>query len=343
MMDITSIKISKVVNCLLLLIIISSLLLTTACQQQSDEELGDPVVTAEPNYTYANLNEHLSELKENYDNLAITTFGKSIYENDLYVLTLGEGDKNVGVVGGIHGRENITSLLTLKLYEDYLREYQEGNSIGEYELEQSLSEVTFYFIPMLNPDGVEIAIDGIDGYENREFFIEANDDQKNFSRWKANGRGVDLNSQFKADWLEVDSEPAPYYQNYKGTSPESEPESRALAELTRENSFEAVISFHHSGEVIYWYYQQPEEQKERDYQLAQKISEINNYDLISPDESDVPAAGYKDWFIKKFNKPGFTIEIGTQVQKEEGPLPADNLNKYFEENREVLLAIAEEV
>ena len=113
--------------------------------------------------------------------------------------------------------------------------------------------------------------------------------------------------------------------------------------MTRENSFQSVVSYHHSGEIIYWYYQQPEEHKERDYQLAQKISEINNYDPVSPRDSDIPAAGFKDWFIKKFNKPGFTIEIGTQDQGEEGPLPVANLNKYFEENREVLLAVAGEV
>src|SRR5699024_12821337 len=39
---------------------------------------------------------------------------------------------------------------------------------------------------------------------------------------------------------------------YKGQAPEDQEESKALAELTRQEKFQRTVSYHSSGEVIYW-------------------------------------------------------------------------------------------
>ena len=44
-------------------------------------------------------------------------------------------------------------------------------------------------------------------------------------------------------------------------------------------------------------------------------------------------AGYKDWFIEKYRKPGYTIEVGLG----ENPLPISQFNKIYKDNIKVLL------
>ncbi len=239
------------------------------------------------------------------------------------------------MTAGVHGRESITSLLCMKILEEYTGK----EKLGEYNLSDIFNHVTIYFIPMLNPDGVEIAVNGFSsGPRSRDFYLGANGGNNNYRRWKANGRGVDLNNQFKADWDRVESRTEPHFENYKGATPESEKESKALADLTRRENFSAVLAFHHSGSVIYWYYKQDNHCYQRDYRLAKRIAELNKYRLIMPEESDPFSAGYKDWFIKEFKNPGFTIEIGPG--KTEKPLPSNQLDKYYRENRYILLELA---
>ncbi|SJZ45007.1 M14 family metallopeptidase [Selenihalanaerobacter shriftii] len=337
---------------LLAYIILLSLLTVSlfACQNNSsnnspkpendepNQQENTPIVTVTPNYSYATMKEQVNKLDERYDNIDVTSIGKSVNNRKLFLLKLGNGDKKIIVTSGFHGRENITSLLTLKLLEEYAKHFDASQDIGNYDLHKLFNKVTFYFIPMLNPDGINIAIHGLSNQTNKDFYIKANEGNSEFKRWKANSRGVDLNKQFKADWEVVESKEEPHFESYKGPSPESEPESQALAQLTRKNKFAAAVSFHHSGSVIYWYYNQTGNQYDRDYQLAKKLSTKNGYELVDPEESDTRAAGYKDWFIKEFKKPGFTIEIGDG--KVEGPLPPTKLIEYFEENREVLLELA---
>ncbi|WP_459840462.1 M14 family zinc carboxypeptidase [Halanaerocella petrolearia] len=301
------------------------------------------IVKKTVDYDHNQLKKQITMLNKSYDSIRVTSIGKSIANRNLYLLKLGTGSKKIAVIGGVHGRENLTSLLILKLLEDYTRNLKKENLINNYNLTKILNKITFYFIPMLNPDGIEIAINGLKKTpKNKGFYIQANKEKSNFKRWKANGRGVDLNKQFPAHWQELDSENKPHFAHYKGPTPLSEPESKALAKLTKKENFFTVVAFHSSGSVIYWYYNQQAKEYKRDYQLAKRISAQNGYELVKPTESDQKAAGYKDWFIKEFNRPGFTIEIGEKEEKQE-PLPASKLNKYFKENRTVLLELAKNI
>ena len=65
--------------------------------------------------------------------------------------------------------------------------------------------------------------------------------------------GVDLNRNFQAFWEEYqDLKGQPSREGYKGRAPEDQEESKALAELTRQEKFQRTVSYHSSGEVIYW-------------------------------------------------------------------------------------------
>ena len=333
--------IRKLLPVVILIILAAGL---SACQNdhlpenRSNTEGSSEVITEIPEFTYRKMEEQITKLKDRYSQIRVSSFGNSLAGRKLYLLKLGSGSKKIAVLGGIHGREGITSLLTLKLLE----EYAANNELGKYNINSILQETTFYFIPMLNPDGIEIAVNGITNeLLEKQFYISANEGSLNFDRWKANGRGVDLNKQFNADWERVESRNIPHFESYKGSSPESEPESRALADLTRRENFSAVLAFHNSGHIIYWYYNQDGKRYKRDRKLAKKLSRVNGYKIVDPEESDPHAAGYKDWFIKEFKKPGFTIELGSG--KSEKPLPSKLLSRYYRENKTVLLELADSI
>jgi len=44
-------------------------------------------------------------------------------------------------------------------------------------------------------------------------------------------------------------------------------------------------------------------------------------------------AGYKDWFISEYNRPGYTIEAGWG----ENPLPISQFNKIYKDNIGILV------
>lgn len=296
-----------------------------------------PIVTEVPDFTYDKMEALIQQLAERYEQIQVAAPGKSLAGRKLHLLKLGSGSKKINVVAGVHGREGITALLVLKLLEKYALDLEQGKQIGDYDLQKTFQQVELSVIPMLNPDGVEIAVNGVPN-ERREFYLEANEGSDDFERWKANGRGVDLNNQFRADWPAVESVGKPHFEKYKGPEPESEPESRWLAELARQEKFDAVVAYHNSGSIIFWYYNQKGAVYKRDYQLAKVLSAKTGYQLVEPSESDVRSAGYKDWFVKEFGRPGFTIEVGDG--KAEEPLPSSQLDRYFTENQEVLLELA---
>lgn len=166
-----------------------------------------------------------------------------------------------------------------------------------------------YFVPMVNIDGAELCMHGINSLENartKEFLIEINKNL-DFTLWKANLNAVDLNTNFDALWGEGAgnrTEPSP--ESFIGQSPASEPETKALIWLTKRICPDLTLSYHARGREIYWDFYQTGENRKRDFMLAKMISECLDYKLI--DGTRDSAGGYKDYCIMRLNIPSFTVE-----------------------------------
>lgn len=91
-----------------------------------------------------------------------------------------------------------------------------------------------------------------------------------------------------------------------------------------------MITYHTQGRVIYYQYQDKTPPGARE--IAEKFSKLSGYSI-----EDVPYnssfAGYKDWFIDFFNKPGFTIEVGLG----ENPIPLSQFAGIYRENLGILV------
>lgn len=274
------------------------------------------IVVPRESYGYNEMLNDLEDLRGTYPYILVDSIGATAMGRSIPAVRLGKGRKEVHYNGSFHANEWITSLLLMKFIEAYAKAYNSGKKIGSFNIKSLYNSTSLWVVPMVNPDGVQLAQGKID--KNSRAYADAvqiNRGSQDFSTWKANIRGVDLNDQFPAHWeAEVSrraaSAPAP--RDYPGTAPLSEPEARAMAKFTQEHNFRLVSAFHTQGEEIYWGYRGLEPNESQ--MIVTRLAEVSKYKEIRYVESD---AGYKDWFIQDWRRPGFTVECGQGIN----PLP----------------------
>ena len=297
----------------------------------------------EHHYSYENMMSDLQKMENNFpDFIQIGSIGKTEWGNDLPFVKIGQGKESILLIGAHHGREWITTQFLMKLLKDYVSVYKEKGKIGTYSMEL-LNEVSLVIVPMLNPDGVMIQQGNV---KAPSFFHKLNIWKMNyfssdFKRWKANGEGVDLNRQYPADWERLKKWPAwPSYKQYRGKKPIQAKEVAALVSFTHRLKPLLAVSYHTSGQEVYWYYHTKKEHLERDYTLAEQISEVTGYELAWPAE-DAVGGGFTDWFIMTYARPSFTIEM-CELVEETNPSHACLQNEY-ERNQTVPLMLIQEL
>jgi murein tripeptide amidase MpaA len=288
-------------------------------------------------YTYNQYLQEMEESKIEFQSIVtIDTIGTSVMNRPIHRIILGKGKEHIQISGSHHAREWMTSWLCTQLVREYARLYQNDACWNGKAVREMLDRISLVFIPMVNPDGVVLATEGwaSAGLMEEEYrmMAERSDIGERYWLWKANIRGVDLNRQYEMNWDQIRNNTiGPAAMNYKGVEPASEPEVKALLNVTRDNPPLAVIAYHSAGEEIYWFHGQSGEQKERDVRLAQVLANCTGYALI-PEEEFV-AGGYADWFVDQYKRPGFTVEIG----REPHPVDLCQAERIWEQNREMPL------
>lgn len=194
--------------------------------------------------------------------------GYSFKGRSIYAFHVGSPyGKQFVAVYAMHAREWITARLALK-------HIKKGTACGGW------------IIPLVNPDGVEMA-------------------QNGNPLWKANARGVDLNCNFDALWgtgrLNTRVRGA---ANCIGDYPASESETLALVRFTERVKPFVTLSFHTKGGEIYW-----EFCGKGDIRGADILSEATGYAVKKIEGS---AGGYKDWCILSLGIPAYTVECGRE-------------------------------
>ncbi|MFD2443009.1 M14 family zinc carboxypeptidase [Bacillus sp. CGMCC 1.16607] len=280
------------------------------------------VVNPHQTYTYEKMKADIWELKKKYrKDLQVKTIGYSHFGRKIFAVKLGKGEKNILLIGAHHGREWLTSSLMMEMLETYTDAYHKNEKIGT-DSSKLLDEVSIWFVPMLNPDGVTIQQNGINEFPkyHRDNLLKMNLESSDFTRWKANGMGVDLNRQYPTGWkkLVTDNITDPSYQFYKGKKPISTHETKSIVKFTKKIKPIIAVSYHTAGREIFWNYGNGEN-KQRDYMIASKAAELTGYDLAAPPEN-ATGAGYTDWFISTFHQPALTIELSYLVGETNPPL-----------------------
>ena len=286
-------------------------------------------ITSELNQRY------LQQIAEKYPFTKLEEVGVTDFQRPIWMLTIGTGKRHVLFTAAHHANEWITALVLLKYAEDLADAIQKGGILFGQRAKEMADAVMIHIIPLVNPDGVDL-VTGAMVPESAQYLL-ARELARKYPAipfpegWKANLLGVDLNLNYPAGWLQAreikfsQGYTTPGPRDYVGRAPLDQMETRALADLTEKLDPDLVLAYHSQGKEIYWQF--------RDYEvpgakeLGEVMARVSGYTLAdTPYESSF--AGYKDWFIQNFRRPGYTVEVGMG----ENPLPLSQFAEIYRDN-----------
>lgn len=114
-------------------------------------------------YTYDMMVDDIYELCSTYPDLMdYLIIGQSADYRDIYAIEFGNpnADRHILMQASMHAREYVTTQLVMKMLEYYAYYYDTGtyNGVTYREL---FDDVCLHIVPMVNPDGVVIATEGV--------------------------------------------------------------------------------------------------------------------------------------------------------------------------------------
>ncbi len=300
--------------------------------------LGFPVVPTDIDASSDLIAFCVQGLAARYPFISRGEIGKSVMGKPLWSLKMGSGENRVMYNATHHANEWINTIVLLKFAEELAQAYAEGGQLAGLDAEEIFEYATVLLIPAVNPDGIDLVTGEL---QEGEFYVGAQRIAADYPNipfpngWNANIRGTDLNLQYPAGWEEAKkiryaqgfTSPAPTF--FVGRSPLSAPESRAMYKATLDFDPALVLAYHSQGQVIFWKYLDYEPENSR--KIGELFSRLSGYAL---EETPYPSgfAGYKDWFIQDFDRPGYTIETGLG----ENPLPISQFSTIYKDNEGIL-------
>ena len=301
------------------------------------------IVTTDAPITSAKNDAMIQALAEKFPFIRTEVLTNSAFGRPVRTLVMGNGPRKVLYSAAHHANEWITSYILLKFAEELAEAISRDGTLFGVKAKNIAAAATIYMVPMVNPDGVDLVtgaiVPGTLEYETARKLGENYPNIPFPAGWKANLLGVDLNLQYPAGWLQARqikfaqgyTRPGP--RDYVGRAPLNQLESRALAGYTDVIDPDMVIAWHTQGQVIYWQFRDIFVPDARRY--GEEFARLSNYTLEdTPYES--AWAGYKDWFIQSFRRPGYTVEAGLG----ENPLPLSQFDQIYRKNLGVLVTAA---
>ncbi len=273
--------------------------------------------------TYQELVGRIVQLQE--EGLELFNAGKSVLGKNILATHVGDySGTQILIQAGIHAREYITTLLLVEM----------ARNLHNNDL---VHDGGIYFVFLTNPDGAQIALDGIDSLPcdiTKQYLTIANGGSSNFTQFKSNVNLVDLNTNFNAKWGGgTQNVFCPATENFVGFYPNSEREVQSLINFTLQTKPALTISYHSKGNIIYYGFDtQTDEQILRDQNIGEALSESTGYPLVFTENS---TGGYKDWCIEKLTIPAYTIEVGDESLSH--PIGEEHLPEIYERNKKVPL------
>lgn len=293
-----------------------------------------PVVTCDMPFGSQMQEIFLEGLQARFSMLEASPLTKTCGGRTVWMLRLGTGKRKVLLTAGHHANEYLTSLLLLRLLEEYLNAIGNNGGVFGFSARQLLERTSLYMVPMVNPDGVDL-VTGELAPESREYQnaarLAAEGPRVRFpAGWKANLQGVDLNLNYPTGWERAKQIKAqagvcrPGPRDYAGAHPLDQPETKALYELACRLKPHVMAAWHTQGKEIYG--ARPDGTFP-DEALARRMAKASGYRLaqVPPESAN---GGFRDWFLEEFDRPAFTIEAGLG----ENPLPLSQLETIYQDN-----------
>jgi len=318
-------------------------------------------------YLAEDIFERIHELEETYpDIIRVVEYGRSIDDRPLYAIQMTtnvneymrDPNHNINrthyyIDGGNHSRETVNPPLVLRMVEEYAMAYYGDGIVKGFNLKKILDESVLHFLPLAFPDGynlVKIGLDGVQTDEGMKAILSVPD--TNYTNYKANLRGVDLNRNYPAwvfdttakKWVDLrEKNPgrvtSPTGELYGGPSGASEPEVKHKNAYILRYDFRQFITFHSRGEVTFWHkYYFPDAYNNQARKMAEIVNKVNGYRIGG--HSFGGGSGYfSDFTAGMTFKPTITVETtpGGSVL----PTPKNLYDKVYKEIRLLPLHLRE--
>lgn len=225
---------SSAVYSLVFLFLLNADSARSAVPNKSSKPLGD---YPSPSEMY----EEIYSLQRTYpDEVEVIEYGRSLKGMPLLAVRVHAGNDErcpEALIGAnIHGNEYISNRLAMGVAKRLLEENERNAWIKKLR-----DSFDFWILPCINPDGY-VKTWEVGG--NGEWAV-----------MRKNAGGVDLNRNFPRyglTWLPISwtGSDNPANQYYRGQSPYSEPETRAIRDFVSAHRFFAAINFHSWGGLI---------------------------------------------------------------------------------------------
>jgi carboxypeptidase T len=295
-------------------------------------------------HSYREIEADLEDLQSAYPELAqLSSVGTTLENRKIYALKISdhvsadENEPEVLFLGCHHAREWISVEVPFLLARYLLENYD-----IDARIRRIVNQSEVWIVPLVNPDGLEYSI-----YFYRYW-------RKN-RRLNADGTyGVDINRNYSYAWGydDVGSSPEPASEVYRGPSPFSEPETRAVRDLVLSKNFRAMISYHsYSQDILYpWgYVEMPTDKNQLLNEIADNMSL-----LMQPVNGRLYAFGQAgallyltngdatDWTFAISGMPSYTIELPPVDELHGGFFNSEQeIDPIFNENLPAALYLVE--
>ncbi|NXV36238.1 CBPB1 Carboxypeptidase, partial [Rissa tridactyla] len=245
---------------------------------------------------------------QNPDLVSRSVIGETYEGRPMYILKMGKSGPNKKAIFmdcGFHAREWISPAFCQWFVKEAVETYGKDTVMTTL-----LDSLDFYVLPVVN----------IDGY----VYTWTNDRMWRKTRSKNAGSrciGTDPNRNFNAGWCTLGASKSPCDSTYCGSAPESERETKALADFIREHlsTIKAYLTIHSYSQLLlfpYSYaYKLPsnyEELKSIAHAAAKQLASLYNTKYTyGPGATTIyPAAGGSDdWAYDEGIKYSFTFEL----------------------------------
>lgn len=297
------------------------------------------VSTNHKKYSYSEMVSDINSLKKKYNGLVtVKSIATTPDKRKVYDVIIGnpKAKKCIMVTASMHAREYMTSIVAMKQMEYYLQ--NQTSKIGKTTVQNTLNKVCIHFVPMVNPDGVMISQNGASAIQNASLRSKVRKMGAS-SRWKANGRGVDLNRNWAYRWRRSGKAGS---QGYTGSKAFSESETKALSTLKRNlkknSGLKGIISYHTMGNMIFGSTKGTTSSVRsginKMYSLAKSLTRYRKADNIYGGSG---ATNSREWDMYILKVPSITIECGSHS----APGPISEFPGIWKKNKDVSIRTAQ--
>lgn len=267
-----------------------------------DDSYKDPALVEQLLTAYHERHPELTTLEE----IGRTHQGRPILALKISDDDGGKGEPAVLMNAAHHGSELLSIEYALDAIDTLLVDYARDPKVKRW-----VDRLEIWCVPLVNVDGNHMFV-----HESR-FAIRKNAFDGDGDGFADPFEGVDLNRNYPFGWGEgTGSSSAPMHKWYRGRTPGSEPETKAMMALGLRERFAAVLSFHTFGTDVYSSYvvdtrkdTKPDVSRGIGQQIAEAAPEQPNARRYAVRKGPYPVAGSdQDWYLHATGAIAFVVE-----------------------------------